>query len=472
MATAERVTSPVKAYLSYGSNIHPRRFYMLAAEALLEQAGCVVLRKSSLYETAPWGFHADTPFYNGILEIETRLSAPALLAACHGVEEQLGRQRRGTGYASRTIDLDILLYGQDAVQEAGLTVPHPQMLARRFVLEPLCELIGEARNPHTGLRWLTHLAQCTDTGEVRRLMPRQAGRTRLYADGGSSSTKWAAVQDNKITLLRTPPLNPIYVTANQAYAQLQELSAHLELSDVASVHFYGAGCGPQQPGNVVEESIRRAMPQAEVHVDSDMVAAAKALWGQGTGITAIVGTGCSAGYYDGQQLTYLTPSVGFILGDESSGAWLGLHLLHDWLYSLLPDEVDNAMRTRLETLYGQKALREMRGMEPIVQSVYRQRFPNSYLAAFVPILSEHLDSPYCKALLTSGFKQFTDYFLKPLATMGCREVGYAGSVAWYFKQFAETACQEAGLSVCRLVREPLLWLVKELDEELSHDMAS
>ena len=471
MAQAERTTEPFRVYISYGSNIRPRLFYMLAAQALLEQAGVGVLRRSSFYETAPWGFEAEATFYNAVLELETTLSARGLLDLCHRIETQLGRTRPNEGYASRTIDLDILLYGEQAIAEEGLMVPHPRMLARRFVLEPLCELIGETVNPHSGHTWNTHLARCEDNGVVVRLAPRRKGRPRLYADGGSSSVKWAIVQNDNLSLLRTPPLNPVYVTVEQACEQLRKLESHVELSDVATVHFYGAGCGPQQPGGVVAESIRRVMPQAEVFVDSDMVAAAKALWGEGAGITAIVGTGCSAGYYDGHQLTYLTPSVGYILGDEGSGAWLGLHLLHDWLYGLLPEEVESSMQRKLEELYGQEALLEMRGMEAIVHSVYRKQFPNSYLAAFVPVLTEHLEAPYCQALLTKGFNQFTAYFLKPLAALGGHEVGFAGSVAWYFRRYAEVACRATGFAVSRLVREPLLWLVKELDAELGRDLS-
>jgi 2-amino-4-hydroxy-6-hydroxymethyldihydropteridine diphosphokinase len=133
------------AYIGLGSNIGDRKGTCLQALELLGRAGRVK-KVSSFYRTEPVGHRDQEDFVNAVAELETGLSPEQLLAACRAIEDQLGR-RRSVHWGPRTIDLDILLYGDQVVESANLTIPHPFMTSRGFVLVPLCEIAPQVVHP-------------------------------------------------------------------------------------------------------------------------------------------------------------------------------------------------------------------------------------------------------------------------------------------------------------------------------------
>jgi 2-amino-4-hydroxy-6-hydroxymethyldihydropteridine diphosphokinase len=135
----------VKAYVGLGANLGDREASIRRAAELI---GAV--RLSPIIETEPWGYEDQPRFLNAVAELDTELTAPELLALLLDVERRLGRERTGPRYGPRTIDLDLLLYGGEAIDEAGLQVPHPRLHERLFVLEPLAELAPELEIPGRG----------------------------------------------------------------------------------------------------------------------------------------------------------------------------------------------------------------------------------------------------------------------------------------------------------------------------------
>lgn len=133
------------AYIGIGSNIGDKKAACRRAIKLLGKAGRIVAA-SSFYCTEPVGYPDQEEFVNAVVELETPLSPPALLAQCHVIEDELGRSRL-VRWGPRTIDLDILLYGEAVLNDAELTIPHPLMSARAFVLIPLAEIAAEAVHP-------------------------------------------------------------------------------------------------------------------------------------------------------------------------------------------------------------------------------------------------------------------------------------------------------------------------------------
>jgi len=136
---------PVIAYIALGSNVGDREGNVRRAAALLAGAGKVT-GLSSLYATEPVGNREQPGFINAVAAVETSLAPGELLAVCRSIEERLGRERT-VRWGPRTIDLDILLYGARTVSTDELTIPHPRMAGRRFVLEPLAELAPGAVHP-------------------------------------------------------------------------------------------------------------------------------------------------------------------------------------------------------------------------------------------------------------------------------------------------------------------------------------
>ena len=133
------------AYVGLGSNLGDR-------EALIRKAAALIgaSRLSSIIETEPWGYVDQPRFLNAVAEVETLLEARAFLRHLLDVEQRLGRERVGPQWGPRTIDLDLLLFGDEAIDEPGLVVPHPHLEERLFVLEPLAELVPSRRIPNSG----------------------------------------------------------------------------------------------------------------------------------------------------------------------------------------------------------------------------------------------------------------------------------------------------------------------------------
>lgn len=159
-----------RAYLGLGSNVGERQLYIERALEEMRTAGIEVHRVSSLYETEPVGV-ADQPwFLNCVAEVDTELMPLQLLHKLQGIEHRLGRRRAaGDKPRPRTIDIDILLFGNHVMDTAELAIPHPRMTERRFVLEPLRELAGDLRHPVSRRTVSELLAAVSDRSRIQRL---------------------------------------------------------------------------------------------------------------------------------------------------------------------------------------------------------------------------------------------------------------------------------------------------------------
>jgi 2-amino-4-hydroxy-6-hydroxymethyldihydropteridine diphosphokinase len=162
------VRHPPSVYIGLGSNQGDRRALLAQGLSLLAEAGFGVEALSSLYLTEPVDAPPQGWFLNAVAAGATSLSPEELLSACLQVERRLGRERI-VHHGPRTLDLDILIYGEELRQGPALTLPHPRLHERRFVLTPLCELAPELRHPRLGVTIRDLLADCPDTSRVVRL---------------------------------------------------------------------------------------------------------------------------------------------------------------------------------------------------------------------------------------------------------------------------------------------------------------
>jgi 2-amino-4-hydroxy-6-hydroxymethyldihydropteridine diphosphokinase len=160
-------------FLGLGSNLGDREAQLQGALRGLARRGFDLVALSSFWETDPVGGPPQGPYLNAVAHGETRLEPRALLEACLAVERDSGRERRER-WAARTLDIDLLLFGERVVDEPGLCVPHPRLHGRRFVLEPLVEIASELRHPTLGLTARELLERCPDRSGVERLAPRES----------------------------------------------------------------------------------------------------------------------------------------------------------------------------------------------------------------------------------------------------------------------------------------------------------
>ncbi len=154
-------------FLGLGSNTGNRELNLRNAIGRISADVGEILTYSHIYETESWGFESKDRFLNMVLKIKTQLAPEELLGRLLGIEAELGRVREKERYSSRTIDIDILLYGNRIISTSNLVIPHPLIQKRRFVLVPLVELIPDGIHPTLGETFLSLLYECKDKGEVK-----------------------------------------------------------------------------------------------------------------------------------------------------------------------------------------------------------------------------------------------------------------------------------------------------------------
>lgn len=270
----------------------------------------------------------------------------------------------------------------------------------------------------------------------------------LIADSGSTKTAWCrASLDGTREVLHTRGINPAVQDEETVVAILREelmpwLSDGQGEGKPQAVHFYGAGCIPTVCGQMAR-LLGDLIPADHIEVESDLLGAARALCGREAGIACIMGTGSNSGFYDGRTITSHVPPLGYILGDEGSGATLGKRFVGDLLKGLLPGEVRTAFASR----YG---LTE----SDIIRKVYREPGANRFLASLTVFIHEHRTHPCVRSLITSCFE---DFFRRNVDAYGRKDllVGFTGSIASHFREELSEAARTCSYRIGQIIQSPI-----------------
>ena len=274
----------------------------------------------------------------------------------------------------------------------------------------------------------------------------------LIADSGSTKTEW----DLDGLRIKTQGINPFHQDDDTIRAilydeLLPQLYSHCSVSEFSSlkVSFYGSGVRPELEEKIVR-LLSEAFPEAK-HIDahSDLLGAAIALCGHSEGIACILGTGANSCLFDGQRIVKNTPPMGYVLGDEGSGAVLGIRFLN----ALYKDRLPHTILSDFEAYIGMN-------LAQVIDRVYRQPLANRWLASLSEFIHAHMDEPLIEALVVENFRDFLRYNVDPY---GRRDlpVSALGSIAYYYQsQFLE-ALKSEGYTVGKILRGPLDGLVRQ-----------
>lgn len=222
----------------------------------------------------------------------------------------------------------------------------------------------------------------------------------LVIDCGGTKCAWCAATPARVRhRIVTAGFNASVTPAEQIEASVIEGAAALaaEGFSPAEIHFYGAGCGTDAARANITGCLSAAFPGTTVRAESDLLGAARALFGHTPGIACILGTGSNSALYDGHDLAVRIPALGWALGDEGSGAYLGRLLVVSILRRTLPDAVIDAFQAEYNVTEAD-----------VIEAVYRRTGANAWLASFAPFLSANLAVPEVKALVVKAFEAFRD----------------------------------------------------------------
>lgn len=296
---------------------------------------------------------------------------------------------------------------------------------------------------------------------------------RIIADSGSTKTVWALVEQHPglpkvIQTVLTVGLNPLYVTPEEITTAFRTALASFTLhGQIEQLSFYGSGCSGERCG-LVEQALRKALtPMTRVEVKSDLLGAAFALSRNQHGevghvadespfIACIMGTGSIAALFDPKTSRLQPmPALGYVLGDEGSGAWFGRQLLGDYLKEQMPDKVLDAFEEDYGEITAEQAIRH----------VYQLPCPNRYLATFASFLGRHPEMRYVQEMAFKGIDAFWRRNVMRVSEVAeydgpeVRDVRLVGSVAWHLKPVIEQVAESYGYVVTQVLKDPIDGLV-------------
>ena len=266
----------------------------------------------------------------------------------------------------------------------------------------------------------------------------------LIADSGSTKTTWMEVESgNKIV---TEGLNPHFTSDESFLAACQTVRNKFSIFNFQfSIYFYGAGCGSEQQRERVASLLFKAFGTSDIHVETDMLGACRAVCGRERGLVGILGTGSNACYYDGDKIALQAVSTGYILGDHGSANHVGRRLLQDYLAGLMPKNLSD----RFHESYPQTK-------EEFLDAVYHQPNANRFLASLAQFAVEHINDGYCSSEILTCLYDWYSYQLEGLQRLSYSDKLYlVGGFAAHIRPLLDIVAREHGLEIQEVLADPI-----------------
>jgi glucosamine kinase len=271
----------------------------------------------------------------------------------------------------------------------------------------------------------------------------------LIADSGSTKAEWCLLSNGRKKIIETQGASPYFLNEKQlADMMSNELLPSLGKRIPDQVFFYGTGCAAAENRAMIKRAIKKIFPVADVEVEHDLTGAARALCGKKKGIVAILGTGSNSGYYNGKKIIRNSPGLGYVLGDEGSGAYLGKKVLQYYLYKTFDAELHEKFNKKYHL-----------NAADILDAVYKKPLPNRYIAAFTLFLSENRGHYMVENIIEDGLWDFFSVHLNHYPESGKIPVYFTGSVAFGFQDILRELCRTFGWDVGKFLAKPMEGLI-------------
>lgn len=282
--------------------------------------------------------------------------------------------------------------------------------------------------------------------------------SKLIADAGSTKVEWSLLDsDGKVAQsFTTDGLNALLSSTEQIEDAFKAVrSMIIDDFPVEEIYYYGAGCATPEICEKVRQALLVSWKDAECFVNSDLLAAARSLLGNKKGIACIIGTGSNSCLYDGVNIVSQIPSLGYILGDEGSGAALGKRLVSDAFKEQLPENIKDSFLSEYNL-----------DLAHILDNIYRKPAPNKFLASFVPFISKNLWNPYIYSLVLKELTKFIKRNVAMYDGAHSLDICFTGSIAFHFEKILREAASSVGYKVTKVTSGPMEGLVAYHSENI------
>jgi N-acetylglucosamine kinase-like BadF-type ATPase len=273
---------------------------------------------------------------------------------------------------------------------------------------------------------------------------------KLIADSGSTKTEWCLISGGKPKKnVITQGISPYFLNEQQITALIQKELIPQMKAVPDEIFYYGTGCGTPAHVTLVTRAIKKVYPSATISVKHDLFGAARALCGDGKGVVAILGTGSNSGYFNGQRMVRNNPGLGFILGDEGSGAYLGKKVIQHYLYNTFEPDIMLRFEQKYKT-----------GAAEILEAVYKKPLPNRYLAGFTGFLAENRGHFMIENIIEDGLNDFFFNHIYKYPESWKMPIHFTGSVAWGFRDVLQDLCNAYELQLGEVMKNPMEGLIR------------
>lgn len=274
---------------------------------------------------------------------------------------------------------------------------------------------------------------------------------RLIAESGATSTNWVLLKGKEIISLEdTHGLHPAFIS-DEKVSQLLEsvLTIPVEKESIRQVFVYTAGSQDKDSASQMKKEFQNYFLNAEIYIESDVLAAARSLFGSEEGVVAILGTGSNVALYNGQEMSRQVLSLGYILGDEGSGAYLGKNFLQKLMVGKLSKEIEYSFQNKYSSDY-----------RFFIHELYHADFPSRYLASFLPFIIEHKSDDAIKRMIFQSMDDFFKNYLFQIPELKIYKLGFCGSVAHILRDELIAIAEKYHLKIDKILPKPIHELVK------------
>ena len=273
---------------------------------------------------------------------------------------------------------------------------------------------------------------------------------KLIIDCGSTKADWVIINGkNTVVSFQTEGFNPNYTDKKYISSIILDNAIYTPyIQEITEVFFYGSGCGKEENCALVKDILASVFTNAEINVTHDMLAACHALLGNRNGISCILGTGSNSCFYDGNEITEKSISLGYVIGDEGSANQIGKKIVHDYFYKIMPDDLS----VKLESEYSIN-------ISDFIENIYHKNQVSRYLAEFSKFAYANKEHDYIKNLCSKCFDEFIEYFILKFKPTSNTEIGFVGSIAYYFQDILSERLEDKGLNISRIVKNPIEGLI-------------